>query len=76
MRVKNVSFLSRHVCTFDLNISATGQNFKTLVSNLQDIEMRNLIVKFELCSFNAEGVFHMTDRQTLKNNSTLVASTV
>jgi len=37
------------------NISASRQNFKNLVGNLRDIKMRNLIAKFELCSFNTEG---------------------
>jgi len=36
------------------NISASRQNIKNLPGNLRDIQMRNLIAKFELCSFNTE----------------------
>jgi len=54
------------------NISATRQNFKNLVGNIWDIKMRNFIAKFKLSSFNTEGAFQVTDRQTSKNNLTLV----
>jgi len=40
------------------NISASRQN---LVSNIRDIKMRNLIAKLELCSFNTEVAFQVTD---------------
>jgi len=46
------------------NISAPRQNFKNLIGTLQDIKMKNLIAKFELCCFNTEGAFQVTDRQT------------
>jgi len=34
-----------------------------MVGNLSDIKMRNLIAKFELCSFNTKGAFQVTDGQ-------------
>jgi len=46
--------------------------FQKSGGNLRDIEMRNLIAKFEHSSFNTEGTFRMTDRRTSKNNSTLL----
>jgi len=46
------------------NISDYRLNFKNLVGNLRDIEMRNLIAKLEFCSFNTDGAFQATDECT------------
>jgi len=50
MRIKNIFVIS-----LTSNISGSRQNFKNLVSSLRDIEIMNLIAKFELCSFNTQG---------------------
>jgi len=68
MHVKKLfSSFSCHLCIFD--ISASRQNYKNLIGILQNIKRKNLIAKFELCSFNTEGAFLVTDRQEDRRTS-------
>jgi len=61
MRIKKLfHFLS----SLTSKISASRQTIKNLVGDLRDIKMRNLLPKFELCSFNTEVAFQVTDGRT------------